>query len=170
MIVVEKFSFGFPQKDLYEEISFRIEKGQHCAFIGSSGCGKSTFIEIIRNLDKYMYDGTITIDTKRKIGFVSQFTECLNLEMPTVFDFIAEEYIKLEKEAEFICKEMENSLDSEKLLEKYQNVLDSLEAMGGIPYKNIIEAKLNIAGLEKQKDLKISDLSGGEVKIGRAHV
>ncbi len=40
MINVSKLSYSFPQKDLYNEVSFTIEDGQHCAFIGTSGTGK----------------------------------------------------------------------------------------------------------------------------------
>ena len=41
MIQVEKLSYGFPDKDLYKDISFTLAAGQHCALIGSNGCGKS---------------------------------------------------------------------------------------------------------------------------------
>lgn len=46
MIQVEKLSYGFPEKELYRNISFSIEQGQHCALIGSNGCGKSTLVEM----------------------------------------------------------------------------------------------------------------------------
>lgn len=39
MIQVEKLSYGFPSKDLYNEISFTLKTGQHAAFIGSNGSG-----------------------------------------------------------------------------------------------------------------------------------
>ena len=39
MIRVEKLSYGFPAKDLYHDISFSLETGQHCALIGSNGSG-----------------------------------------------------------------------------------------------------------------------------------
>ena len=47
MITVEKLSYGFPQKDLYNEISFSLEAGDHCALIGSNGCGKSTLVDML---------------------------------------------------------------------------------------------------------------------------
>ena len=37
MVRVEKLSYGFPAKDLYHDISFSLEMGQHCALIGSNG-------------------------------------------------------------------------------------------------------------------------------------
>ena len=37
MIKVENLSYSFPQKNLYNNISFTLEEGQHCAFIGTNG-------------------------------------------------------------------------------------------------------------------------------------
>ncbi len=165
MIVLENFAFGYPQKDLYEDISFRIEQGKHCALIGSSGSGKSTLVDILLDPEKYMYDGKLEINTKRKIGYVSQFTDFEEVMDLTVFDYIAEEFIKLEKQAEFLCEKMETALEMDALLEQYQNVLDAMEALGGNAYESLIESRLHIAGLEKQKELHLSELSGGEVKL-----
>ena len=47
MIKVEKLSYGVPAKDLYKEVSFTLEDGQHCGFIGSNGTGKSTLIDMM---------------------------------------------------------------------------------------------------------------------------
>ena len=52
MIKVENLSYSFPQKNLYNNISFTLEEGQHCAFIGTNGSGKSTLIDIIMDPEK----------------------------------------------------------------------------------------------------------------------
>ena len=49
MIKVEKLSYSFPDKELYQEISFTLEDGVHCAFIGSNGTGKSTLVSMLQN-------------------------------------------------------------------------------------------------------------------------
>jgi ATP-binding cassette subfamily F protein 3 len=54
MIKVENLSYLFPQKNLYNKISFILEVGQHCAFIGTSGSGKRTLINIIMDPEKWM--------------------------------------------------------------------------------------------------------------------
>ena len=59
MIQVEKLSFSFPTKELYKSVSFTLEDGQHCAFIGSNGTGKTTLVEMIIDPEKYLYDGKI---------------------------------------------------------------------------------------------------------------
>ena len=46
MITVEKLSYSFPEKDLYKDVSFTLEDGQHAVLIGSNGTGKTTLIQI----------------------------------------------------------------------------------------------------------------------------
>lgn len=165
MIKVDNLSYSFPQKDLYKNISFTIEEGQHCAFIGSSGSGKSTLIDMIVDPEKYMFDGDLEVNSSLKIGHVTQFAKLDKTKKTTVFEFIGEEFIKLQDEIAFICNEMGTSSDIEPLLEQYQNALDAFEAIGGDDFETTINNKLNLANLMHQKDLNVADLSGGEFKL-----
>lgn len=165
MIKVEKLSYSFPQKNLYNNISFTLEEGQHCAFIGTNGSGKSTLIDIIMDPEKYMFDGKLEIDPNCRIGYVRQFQEIDKTKEITVFEYLAEDFIKLQNEITAICTEMETSSDIETLLEKYQEALDAFEAINGDDYENMIDKKLNLIELIKSKDLMISELSGGEFKL-----
>ncbi len=98
MIKVDNLSYSFPQKDLYNQISFSIEPGQHCAFIGTSGSGKSTLIDMLMDPEKYMYDGTMEINPECRIGYVSQFSQHDKKNEMTVFEYIGEDFIKLQNE------------------------------------------------------------------------
>ena len=165
MIKVDNLSYSFPQKDLYNNISFTIEDGQHCAFIGASGSGKSTLIDIIMDPERYLFDGTLEMDPNCKIGYVSQFSQCDKSKETTVFEYIAQEFIRLEEEISHICAQMENSSNIEVLLEKYQEASDKFDAIDGHDYESNINKKLNLANLSKHKDKMISELSGGEFKL-----
>ncbi|MDU7453556.1 ATP-binding cassette domain-containing protein [Clostridium saudiense] len=165
MIKVENLSYSFPQKNLYNNISFTLEEGQHCAFIGTNGSGKSTLIDIIMDPEKYMFDGKLEIDPNCRIGYVRQFQEIDKTKEITVFEYLAEDFIKLQNEITAICTEIETSSDIETLLEKYQEALDAFEAINGDDYENMIDKKLNLIELIKSKDLMISELSGGEFKL-----
>lgn len=165
MIKVENLSYSFPQKNLYNNISFTLEEGQHCAFIGTNGSGKSTLIDIIMDPEKYMFDGKLEIEPNCRIGYVRQFQEVDKTKEITVFEYLAEDFIKLQNEITAICTEMETSSDIETLLEKYQEALDSFEAINGDDFENMIDKKLNLIELIKYKDLNISELSGGEFKL-----
>ncbi len=165
MIKVENLSYSFPQKDLFNKISFTLEDGQHCAFIGTSGSGKSTLIEILMNPEKYTFDGEFEVDPNCRIGYVSQFSQLDRTKEITVFEYIGEEFIKLQNEITSICTEMETSSDIDALLEKYQQALDAFDAIDGNDFESNIQKKLNLANLIKHKDLMVSELSGGEFKL-----
>lgn len=165
MIKVDKLSYSFPQKNLYNDISFTLEDGQHCAFIGTNGSGKSTLIDIFMDPEKYLFDGSLEIDPSCRIGYVRQFQEIDKTQDITVFEYLAENFIKLQNEITAICTEMETSSDIETLLEKYQDALDEFESINGDDFENIIDKKLNLIELIKYKNLNISQLSGGEFKL-----
>ena len=165
MIKFDKVSYSFPQKDLYTDVSFTIEEGQHCAFIGASGSGKSTLIDIIMDPEKYVFDGNVEMEPSLKIGYVSQFSQRDKDKETTVFEYIAEEFIKLENEIATLCAEMGTTDDIETVLEKYQEALDAFDAIDGDNYENNINKKLNIADFGNHRDRMISELSGGEFKL-----
>lgn len=165
MIKVKNLSYSFPQKNLYNNISFTLEEGVHCAFIGTNGSGKSTLIDIIIDPEKYMFDGSLEMSSNCRIGYVPQFQEVDKTKEITVFEYLAEDFIKLQNEITAICTEMETSSDIETLLEKYQEALDAFESINGDDFENMIDKKLNLIELIKYKDLKISELSGGEFKL-----
>ncbi|WP_342561964.1 ABC-F family ATP-binding cassette domain-containing protein [Paenibacillus sp. FSL R7-0345] len=165
MIKVDNLSFSFPQKELYNNITFTLEEGQHCAFIGTSGSGKSTLIDILIDPEKYLYDGRLEIDPTCTIGYVSQFSQLDKAEETTVFEYIGAAFIKIQNEINAILTEMETSADIEPLLEQYQLALDAFASINGDDFESNINKKLNLANLMKLKDLKVSELSGGEFKL-----
>lgn len=165
MIKAEHLSFSFPQKELYKDISFTLEAAQHCAFIGTSGSGKSTLTDILMDPERYLFEGRLEIDPTCSIGYVSQFSQPEKTKDTTVFEYIGEEFIKVQNEINSILAEMETSSDMDSLLERYQLALDAFDAMDGNDYESNINKKLNLANLMKLKDVRVSDLSGGEFKL-----
>lgn len=165
MIKVDNISFSFPQKELYKDISFTLEEGQHCAFIGTSGSGKSTLIDILMDPERYLFEGKLEIDPDCRIGYVSQFLQVDQTKEMTVFEYIGEEFIKIQDEITSIYAEMETTSDMDSLLEKVQFALDAFDSMDGDNFENTINKQLNLANLMKLKDLSISDVSGGEFKL-----
>lgn len=165
MITVENLTFSFTDKDLYTDISFSLENGQHCAFIGSNGTGKTTLIDILMNTDEYIYKGKIRKEENLRIGYVSQVSKSNKDRQTTVFDFLSEEFVKNQEENERLCEEMATAEDLDAVYEEYQRVLDEFAAMDGDHYESNIRKQLKIAGLEKLENLEIAKLSGGEFKL-----
>ncbi len=165
MIKVTNLSFSFPDKDLYNDISFTIEAGQSCAFIGRSGSGKSTLVSMLLDPEKLVFDGKIEIDEGCSMGFVSQFNDVDPSETCTVFEYIAQDFITLQDRIAKLCEEMGESENLEELLEEYQSALDLFEAMDGENYESNIQKKLSLADLIQHRDLDVTKLSGGEFKL-----
>jgi len=165
MIKVEKLSYSFPDKDLYKEVSFTIEDGQHCVLIGSNGTGKTTLIDILLNEENYLYDGKIIRNNAGRVGYVSQYDKEEKDREITVFEFLSEDFVRIQKETEAVCKEMETAEELDALLEQYQILLDEFTAVDGDNYESNIKKQLKTAGLTHSENLYISAISGGEYKL-----
>lgn len=165
MIKVQNLSYSHPQKDLYKNVSFTIEDNVHCALIGTNGTGKSTLLDLLMHADEYLYDGKIEIEGAGRIGYVSQFSQLSQKEDLTVFQYIAEEFVKLEQKIADYCKEMETGENLEKIFEAYQNALDEFSAIDGDYYESNIKKQLKVANLQKLEEQKLNSLSGGEYKL-----
>ncbi len=165
MITVENLSYGFPEKDLYKDISFTLEEGQHGVLIGSNGTGKTTLIQMLMKPDNFLYDGKILRDFGGRIGYVSQFEKEEKERDISVFDFLAEDFVRLQASMEMVCREMETAEDIEPLMEQYQQILDESMSMDADNYESNIRKQLKIAGLQSLEELQISAISGGEYKL-----
>lgn len=165
MIQVEKLSYGFPAKDLYKDISFTLEKGQHLALIGSNGAGKSTLVDMMIHPDEYLYDGKIIKDESCRIGYASQFAVRDKEQSCTVFEYLSEKFVENQRATVAVCEEMAVAEETEVLFETYQGLLDAFEAMDGHHYESNIRKQLYVAGMRELEETKLSQLSGGEYKL-----
>ena len=165
MIQVEQLSFGFSAKDLYKDISFTLETGQHCALIGSNGTGKSTLAEILIRPEDFLYDGKIIRDDSCRMGYASQFSVRDKFRDCTVFEFLCERFTTLQEEIAAVCADMAEAENLDALYEKYQQLLDQNDAMDGDNYESKILKTLAVAGMSELAETKLSEISGGEYKI-----
>ena len=168
MIRAENLSYSFPHKELYNKISFTLEDDVHCAFIGTNGTGKSTLVNMILHPEDYLYDGKLIIDVPGRIGYVSQFYTIDEEKEETVFDYISEEFVRLQNKINQICEEMGTTDRLEELMEEYQTTLDEFNAIDGDFYESNIRKQLKLAGLAGYEDQLLSSLSGGEFKLVQA--
>ena len=165
MIYAEKLSFGFPQKELFHEINFTLERDKHCVLIGSNGTGKTTLTDLLYQRDKYLYEGRLTFDGVGRIGYVSQFVTRESNQDSTVFDYLSEDFLNLQTEIEEICAQMGDSEDLDALMERYQELLEESDSLDADNYEVNIHRQLKLAALEEKASLALSKLSGGELKL-----
>lgn len=73
ILTVEHLRHGFGGREIFEDVSFRLLKGEKIGLVGANGEGKSTFMKIItRNLEPD--SGKINWSNKVKSGYLDQHT------------------------------------------------------------------------------------------------
>ena len=165
MIQVENLSYSFPTKELYKKVSFKIEDGQHCAFIGSNGTGKTTLVDMIIDSENYLYDGKIIKSEECRIGYVNQFSKSEKDQQKTVFEYLSEKFVENQLETAKVCEEMAVAEDLEPVFARYQELMDLYTAMDGDNYESNIKKQLYLVGMSNHEHTEISALSGGEYKL-----
>mgnify|MGYP003301088660 CR=1 FL=1 len=81
---------------------------------------RDSLVDILLNDEKYLYDGKIIRELEGRVGYVSQYEKEEKDRDITVFEFLSEDFVRLQEENEAVCKEMETNFeDMEALLEKY---------------------------------------------------
>ncbi|WP_010250341.1 ABC transporter ATP-binding protein [Myroides injenensis] len=85
LLEVKNLSFSYPDAQILDNVSIRVEKGQFVGVVGSNGCGKSTLLKNVYRIlhtkqGEIIYKGenikNYTIkEMARKIAVVSQFNE-----------------------------------------------------------------------------------------------
>ena len=165
ILTVKNMSHGFGDRAIFEDVSFRLLKGEHVGLIGANGEGKSTFMNIITG--KLMPDeGKIEWSNRVRVGYMDQHTQ---LEKGKSIKDILREAFKylfdMELEMNQLYENMGNMNEEEmnKALERTANIQDALDNSGFY----IIDVKIEevAAGLGLKDvglDRNVSDLSGGQ--------
>ncbi|GIO01551.1 putative ABC transporter ATP-binding protein YfmM [Brevibacillus halotolerans] len=165
ILTVQGLSHGFGDRAIFNDVSFRLLKGEHIGLIGANGEGKSTFMNIITG--KLEPDeGKIEWAKNVRVGYLDQHA-VLQRGM-TIRDVLrgAFQYLfDMEAEMNAICDKMADATpeELEQLLEDMGTIQDTLTNNDFY----VIDAKIDeIArglGLEDiglERD--VQDLSGGQ--------
>ena len=68
---VEHLSHGFGDRAIFDDVSFRLLKGEHIGLVGANGEGKSTFMSIITGKLK-PDEGNVEWAKNVKVGYLDQ--------------------------------------------------------------------------------------------------
>jgi ATP-binding cassette, subfamily F, member 3 len=166
MISLENIRITFPEKVLFENLSWRIPKGSRIGLVGNNGTGKTTLFRVIMALvlpDK----GNITLPKNQQIGYLPQDIVELNSDTELI-PYLKEKsgIAKLEHSLR-ICEEHLTSFSPESskyqaILNRYEKISNLFEHQGG--YTFLIQAKKVLKGLGfKEKDFtrRCTEFSGG---------
>ena len=74
ILTVENMSHSFGDRVLFNNVSFRLLKGEHIGLVGANGEGKSTFMKIITN-QLLPDEGNIEWSNKVSVGYMDQHVD-----------------------------------------------------------------------------------------------
>ena len=165
ILTVKNISHGFGDRAIFEDVSFRLLKGEHVGLIGANGEGKSTFMSIITS--KLMPDeGKVIWSNNVRVGYMDQHAaltkgqsirEALRDAFKYLFDLEAEMNSLYEKMGVVDADELN------KMLERTAVIQDMLDNNGFY----VIDAKVEevakgLGLLDLGLDRDVDNLSGGQ--------
>lgn len=162
---VSNLSHGFGDRAIFNNVSFRLLKGEHIGLIGANGEGKSTFMNIVTG--KLMPDeGTVEWAKNVRVGYLDQHT-ALKQGM-TIGDVLrsAFEYLfKMESRINEICDMLGNASEDE-----MEVLMEELGTLQDILTNNdfyVIDSKVEEVArafdlLALGLDQDVTELSGGQ--------
>ena len=162
---VEHLTHGFGDRAIFEDVSFRLLKGEHIGLIGANGEGKSTFMNIITG--KLQPDeGKIEWAKNVRVGYLDQHTALekgmtIQSVLQSAFDFL----FQMEAEMNEICDKMGTATEEE--LETYMEDLGTIQDLLTMHDFYMIDSKVEeiaraLGLLDLGLDRDVSDLSGGQ--------
>lgn len=162
---VENLSHGFGDRAIFNNVSFRLLKGEHIGLFGANGEGKSTFMNIITK--KLQPDeGNIQWAKNVRIGYLDQHTALeAKMTMRDVLKSAFQYLLDLETEMNLICEKMADasSEELEILLDNLGTIQDTLTNNDFYIIDSKVEDIAKGLGLtDIGLDRSVSDLSGGQ--------
>ena len=111
MFNAHNISVSFGGETLFDQISFRLAKGDHVGLIGKNGAGKSTLLKLM-TLKNQPTSGSFALEKNCKIGYLPQDLDFNNGRSVLEEAYLAfEEIKKVEVRQEEIHKIMEETQD-----------------------------------------------------------
>lgn len=162
---VENLCHGFGERTIFEDVSFRLLKGEHVGFIGANGEGKSTFMNIVTG-HLQPDEGKIEWAKNIRVGYLDQHTalkkgDSIRDVLKSAFSFLFEQEEKMNE----ICDKMGEATPEE--LEAMMEELGTIQDLLTTHDFYIIDAKVDEVGRalgldDIGLDKDVTELSGGQ--------
>ena len=78
VLITDSLKMGFPDRPLFDNVSFQVRRGERVFLLGPNGCGKTTLLRIL-NGQLSPLKGTIKLGAKVTIGYYDQTQERLDM-------------------------------------------------------------------------------------------
>ena len=162
---VEHLTHGFGDRAIFDDVSFRLLKGEHIGLVGANGEGKSTFMNIVTG--KLQPDeGKVEWSKNVRVGYLDQHTvlsQGMTIEdvLKSAFSYLFE----MEEKMNEICDKLGSADEDEmnKMLEELGTIQDTLTLHDFYVIDSKVEEVARALGLmDIGLDRDVTDLSGGQ--------
>lgn len=162
---VEHLSHGFGDRAIFEDVSFRLLKGEHIGLVGANGEGKSTFMNIITS--KLMPDeGKIEWARNVRVSYLDQHAVLQKgMTIGSVLRSAFDPLLEMEARMTEICDRMAEA--DEQQMEAYMEELGTIQDLLTVHDFYLIDSKVEevaraLGLLDSGLDKDVTDLSGGQ--------
>lgn len=162
---VKNLTHGFGDRAIFNNVSFRLLKGEHIGLVGANGEGKSTFLNIVTG--KLMPDeGNIEWAKNVRVGYLDQHS-VLEKGM-TIRDVLKSAFsylFELEAKMNALCNKMADAESDElmEIMEEFGNIQDTLDSNNFYVIDSKVEEISRALGLDAiGLDQDVTELSGGQ--------
>jgi ATPase subunit of ABC transporter with duplicated ATPase domains len=165
VLTVENVSYGFGGRNILQNASFRLLKGEHVGLVGANGEGKSTFLRIITG-ELIPDAGKVSWCNRITTGYLDQSSTLTKGK--TIRGVLREAFgamYKMEQEMLELYERMADCGDDEmaRLMEDASEIQEMLEHSGFYVLDSRIEEYANGLGLgDIGLDTDVGELSGGQ--------
>lgn len=162
---VEHLSHGFGDRAIFEDVSFRMLKGEHIGLVGANGEGKSTFLNIVIG-SLQPDEGKIEWAKNVRVGYLDQHTvleKGMTIEdvLKSAFSYLFE----MEQHMNDICDKLGDASEDEMMvmMEELGTIQDTLTMHDFYIIDSKVEEVARALGLlDFGLDRDVHDLSGGQ--------
>ena len=164
ILEVKNLSHGFGDRAIFENVSFRLLKGEHIGLVGANGEGKSTFMSIVTG--KLQPDeGKVEWSKYVTAGYLDQHAVLeKGMTVRDVLRTAFDELFKTEERINKIYMSMaEEGADVDALMEEVGELQDRLETRDFYTLDAKIDEVARALGvMDFGMDTDVTDLSGGQ--------
>ena len=165
ILTVTNLSHGFGDRAIFQDVSFRLLKGEHIGLVGANGEGKSTFMNIITG--KLMPDeGNVEWAKNVHVGYLDQHAALeKGMTIRSVLQSAFADLFEMEQEMNRICDAMGDASpeELERMMEDLAVIQDTLTLRDFYVIDAKVEEIARAFGLDELGlEQDVTELSGGQ--------
>ena len=164
ILEVKHLSHGFGERTIFEDVSFRLLKGEHIGLVGANGEGKSTFMSIVTG-HLQPDEGKVEWSKYVTAGYLDQHTVLeAGMSVRDVLRTAFDELFKTEARINEIYMSMaDDGADMDVLMEEVGELQDRLESRDFYTLDAKIDEVARALGvMDFGMDSDVTELSGGQ--------